>query len=591
MNVLAALAPPPQAPEASGAAPPGAPPAPPGGPPFHSALAEHWARTANAEGQQSEGSRPASQPGVQPKQAQRQEEGQSTAAGQRPLDEQAGPGSTSRTHERARRDASAAHRGGTDASARPSADGAASPAAVSSAASASSSSATGSSTTADATGQGADEGAPLLTATAGASTIAAASAARAGATAENSAEAAPGADAKDPADGVAVASRAGAQATADSQAGAVVAKPATPASAGAPSSSAATASTGAASTGAVSTGAASTSQASAPSAGRQTGAQSQTTAVSQGAAGSPAHTAPLASTREAAAGSTVSGAASNAAHTPAQARPSVAGVDTGALAGGTDTGTARSAQAHGQAGTLGQPAGGAGSPVSPGGASTEQGAHEGAHDGAHARDHAGAPPSTSADPAASAFDANGASAAAGDPLAELLAPAEAADASAGFATSLPGGPVVDMQQVIESARATIELAARQGATLAKIALQPAELGEIRIHLSQSADGLIARVTADTAAAAQALAEGRAELHQSLSSLGVSLLRLDIGSGQPQPQDREGRSAGGAGRSSASGASAGREDDAADALGQPAGAGEATTAATGLDSGGLVDVLA
>jgi flagellar hook-length control protein FliK len=586
MNVLAALAPPPQAPEASGAAPPGAPPAPPGGPPFHSALAEHWARTANAEGQQSEGSRPAGQPGVQPTQAQRQEEGRPTAAGQRPLDEQADPGSTSRTHERARRDAGAAHRGATDSSASPSADGAASAAAVSSAASASasSSSATGSSsTTADPTGQGADEGAPLLTATAGASTISAASAARAGATAENSAEA-PDAAAKDPADGVAVASRAGAQATADSQAGAVVAKPDATASADAPSSSAATASTGAAST----------SRASAPSqasAGLQTGSQSQTTAVSQATAGSTAHTAPLASTREAAAGTAVSGAASNAAHTPAQARPSVAGVDTGALAGGTDTGTARSAQAHGQAGNPGQPAGGAGSPVSPGGASTEQGAHEGARDGAHARDHAGAPPSTSADPAASAFDANGASAAAGDPLAELLVPAEAADASAGFAASLPGGPVVDMQQVIESARATIELAARQGATLAKIALQPAELGEIRIHLSQSADGLIARVTADTAAAAQALAEGRAELHQSLSSLGVSLLRLDIGSGQPQPQDREGHLAGGAGGSSASGASAGREDDAADALGQPAGADEATTATTGLDSGGLVDVLA
>jgi len=253
----------------------------------------------------------------------------------------------------------------------------------------------------------------------------------------------------------------------------------------------------------------------------------------------------------------------------------------GALAEGTGTGTARSAQAHGQAGTTGQPAGGAGAPGSPGGASTEQGAH----DGARGRDHAGALPSTSADPAASVFDANATSA---DPLAELLAPAQAADASAGFAASLPGGPVVDMQQVIESARATIELAARQGATLAKIALQPAELGEIRIHLSQSADGLIARVTADTAAAAQALAEGRAELHQSLSSLGVSLLRLDIGSGQPQ--DREGRLAGGAGGSSASGASAGREqDDAADALGEPAG--EATTTATGLDSGGLVDVLA
>ena len=39
---------------------------------------------------------------------------------------------------------------------------------------------------------------------------------------------------------------------------------------------------------------------------------------------------------------------------------------------------------------------------------------------------------------------------------------------------------------------------------------------------------MARVTAETPAAAQALADGRAELHQSLSSLGATLLRLDIG---------------------------------------------------------------
>ena len=79
----------------------------------------------------------------------------------------------------------------------------------------------------------------------------------------------------------------------------------------------------------------------------------------------------------------------------------------------------------------------------------------------------------------------------------------------------------------------------RGATQARIALQPDELGQISIHLSQTSEGLLARVTADTAAAAQALADGRAELHQSLSSLGVSLLRLDIGSsGQSQTGDRE-----------------------------------------------------
>ncbi len=97
--------------------------------------------------------------------------------------------------------------------------------------------------------------------------------------------------------------------------------------------------------------------------------------------------------------------------------------------------------------------------------------------------------------------------------------------------------------MIESIHATIELAARQGMAQARIALDPAELGSVRIHLSQTADGLLARVSADTPAGAQALAGGRAELHQSLSSLGVSLLRLDINSsGQPETREQSGRSA-------------------------------------------------
>ncbi len=36
------------------------------------------------------------------------------------------------------------------------------------------------------------------------------------------------------------------------------------------------------------------------------------------------------------------------------------------------------------------------------------------------------------------------------------------------------------------------------------------------------------MTADSAATAQTLLQGRGELHQALSTLGVSLLRLDIG---------------------------------------------------------------
>lgn len=86
-----------------------------------------------------------------------------------------------------------------------------------------------------------------------------------------------------------------------------------------------------------------------------------------------------------------------------------------------------------------------------------------------------------------------------------------------------------MQQAIETIHATVALASRQGAAQAQISLEPAELGAVRIHLTQTNEGLIARVSAQTAAGAQAIASGQSELHRTLSSLGVSLLRLDIGS--------------------------------------------------------------
>lgn len=96
-----------------------------------------------------------------------------------------------------------------------------------------------------------------------------------------------------------------------------------------------------------------------------------------------------------------------------------------------------------------------------------------------------------------------------------------------------------MRETIETINATVALANRVGAAHATIRLEPAELGTVRIHLSQTSEGLIARVSAETAAGAQAIASGHSELHSTLSSLGVSLLRLDIGAFSHQ----EGRAGG------------------------------------------------
>jgi type III secretion system needle length determinant len=146
-----------------------------------------------------------------------------------------------------------------------------------------------------------------------------------------------------------------------------------------------------------------------------------------------------------------------------------------------------------------------------------------------------------------------------------------------------------MQEMIEAIHATIEIATRQGLTQARIALEPEDLGHIDIRLSQTSEGLLARVSAETPAAMQALTAGRAELHQSLSSLGVSLVRLDISSfGQSQAGLREQRSAANANQPANP---SNRSTDAEEAQDV-----EASTAAAGAASAptaqsALVDVLA
>ena len=124
----------------------------------------------------------------------------------------------------------------------------------------------------------------------------------------------------------------------------------------------------------------------------------------------------------------------------------------------------------------------------------------------------------------------GAAPAGGTSAAESLAPPACASAPAmpGAQSAAASSYGVDLQQTIDAVHATLELATRQGLSSARIALAPAELGEIRIHLTQSASGLVARLTANTPAAAQALGEGRSELRESLQSLGLTALHLDSG---------------------------------------------------------------
>jgi flagellar hook-length control protein FliK len=162
-----------------------------------------------------------------------------------------------------------------------------------------------------------------------------------------------------------------------------------------------------------------------------------------------------------------------------------------------------------------------------------------------------------------------------------------------------GAYAVGLQEAIESLHGTIQLAARQGLTQARISLQPEELGEIRINLTQTAQGLLARVSAESPAAAQALAAAHTQLRQSLSSLGINLTRLDIGhhdsprgggdangGGQGGAARGEGFAGGRPGRSTAIAAPADSEAEA-----DSPSADEPATPTTAPLHGGLIDVLA
>ncbi len=159
---------------------------------------------------------------------------------------------------------------------------------------------------------------------------------------------------------------------------------------------------------------------------------------------------------------------------------------------------------------------------------------------------------------------------------------------------------VGLQEAIESLHGTIQLAARQGLTQARISLQPEELGEIRINLTQTAQGLLARVTAESPAAAQALAAAHAQLRQSLSSLGINLTRLDIGhhdpaqgggadakgGGQDGAARGEGFAGGRPGRSTAIAAPADPETETDSPVAE-----EPAPTTTAPSNGTLIDVLA
>jgi flagellar hook-length control protein FliK len=108
----------------------------------------------------------------------------------------------------------------------------------------------------------------------------------------------------------------------------------------------------------------------------------------------------------------------------------------------------------------------------------------------------------------------------------LAAVGSSASATLGTTSAAPGSGV-RLAQMVETVRTIIEIGARQGTGQMRIALSPASLGGLQIHLTETPNGLVARIVAEHSAAATTLQQASDDLRRSLESGGLTLLRLDI----------------------------------------------------------------
>jgi flagellar hook-length control protein FliK len=175
--------------------------------------------------------------------------------------------------------------------------------------------------------------------------------------------------------------------------------------------------------------------------------------------------------------------------------------------------------------------------------------------------------------------------------APIAPPAAATQASAQLATA-DAAPGVGLEHAVETVRLALRAAADRGVTHARISLTPRELGGIEVHLRQTADGLVARVVAEHATAAQLLQHAGGDLRRSLEAQGLNLLRLDIGaSGEQGGRTGDRRTLADAGADGTSNGAHGTDAD--DPLAALDGAADPTSTTTtlALSNGALVDVLA
>jgi flagellar hook-length control protein FliK len=188
------------------------------------------------------------------------------------------------------------------------------------------------------------------------------------------------------------------------------------------------------------------------------------------------------------------------------------------LAAGAGPGAADASQTQAQTSTSASPA--------PAQATLPTG---GSHTGTGAQEHGYTGGQAAAGPAGGAAVSAGAGAQAGELFS--VENADQGQSTQASTPALPPGLVhtsVSLQDAVDAVRATFTAANQAGISSARITLSPASLGGIKISISQTPDGLVARLAADHPEAVQTLQQSAGDLRRSLEAGGVSLLRLDIG---------------------------------------------------------------
>ncbi len=168
-----------------------------------------------------------------------------------------------------------------------------------------------------------------------------------------------------------------------------------------------------------------------------------------------------------------------------------------------------------------------------------------------------------------------------------LGHAHSASAANAAAATAPAARPVMLDQAVETVRLAMRASAERGVTHARISLSPAELGGIEIHLRHTADGLVAKVIADSAGAAQILQQSANDLRRELEQQGLNLLQLDIGASGEQAGEAGAQQ----GFGDYEGGTARRDAAPADELLTVATDAPPTARSLQLPNGALVDVLA